>query len=114
MKPGQVGVGVFCTLKTLGDDLLKFCACKNQRTHKLRTMRLISAKWGDKSSVFHQFGFTNMQGRAFLAQGGKNRLEKLQMDLFSSTQCDTYIHYACITCITCYLLVKKATQSRAI
>lgn len=37
-------------------------------------MRVISAKWGDKSSAFHQVGLTNVQGRAFLA------LEKLQMD----------------------------------
>lgn len=28
--------------------------------------------------------------------------------LFSSAQCDTYKHYACITCITCYVLVKKS------
>lgn len=44
-------------------------------------MRVISAKWGDKSSAFHQVGLTNVRGRAFfLAQGGKYRLEKLQMD----------------------------------
>lgn len=32
--------------------------------------------------------------------------------LFSSMQCDTCMHYACVTCITCWR--KKATQSRAI
>lgn len=58
-------------------------------------MRFISAKWRDKSSVFHQFGFTNMQGRAFLAQGGKYRLEKSQMDnLVARNVIHTYIMHA--------------------
>lgn len=61
---------------------------ENQRAQKLRTkliygggsVRAASAKWGDKGSVFHKFGDTKMQRRAFLAEGGKSRLEKMQTD----------------------------------
>lgn len=104
---------MFRTLN-LGDDLRKVCACKNQRTHKLRTeiiywggpMRVISAQWGGKSSAFHQVGLTNGAGTGVSGTG------EVANGLFSSTQCDTCMHYARITCITCWW--KKATQSRAI
>lgn len=57
----------------------------------------------------HEYAGTGVSGTRWKIQAGE-----VANGQFSSTQCDTYIHYACVTCITCYVLVKKATQSRAI